>query len=93
MISSTLILILLSIIIVSFWTKRKYKKPPGPKNIPILGSLPFITLKNGVLDWILDKDVVKNKVSTVSFGFWLNLFVINDYELAKVECFIGYLIH
>ena len=88
MISTALVLVLLSIIIISIWTKRKYKKPPGPKIVPILGSLPFITLKNGVLDWILDKDVIRNKISTVSFGFWLNLFIINDYELAKVIIYL-----
>ena len=92
MISTALVLVLLSIIILSLWTKRNYKKPPGPKNIPIFGSLPFITLKHGVLDWILDKDVIRNKISTVSFGFWLNLFIINDYELAKVLVYLQWII-
>lgn len=51
----------------------------------MLGSLPFITLKNGILDWVLDRDVTRHKISTVKI-FGARITMINDYDLAKV-CF------
>ena len=50
--------------------------------MPLIGSLPFITFKNGSLDWTMDKAVTRHKLATVYLGP-RKLFVINDYELAK----------
>ena len=58
--------------------------PPGPTRLPLVGSLPFINLKNGVLDWVLDPAVIANKLSMVQLGP-RKLNVINDFDLAKVN--------
>ena len=84
MISSILILILFSILFLTLWKRKSEKIPPGPKNLPLLGSMPFLTLKNGILDWVLDEIITKNKITTINFGFFLKVFIINDYDLAKV---------
>ena len=63
------------------WRKSK-NIPPGPPRIPILGSIPFISVKRGLLDWVLDKTVTIHKLATVGIGP-RNLYVINDFELAK----------
>ena len=83
MLSSLLIVITFLVFLVKWFLDQK-KLPPGPKRIPFIGSLPFITTKKGVGDWTLDEDVTKHKVSTVQIGLG-NTFVINDFELAKVR--------
>eukprot|EP00092_Neocalanus_flemingeri_P003772 GFUD01004058.1.p1 GENE.GFUD01004058.1~~GFUD01004058.1.p1 ORF type:complete len:486 (-),score=123.42 GFUD01004058.1:441-1898(-) len=65
-----------------FWRRKSKNLPPGPPRIPILGSVPFITMKRGLMDWVLDKSVTKHKLATVGIGP-KNYFVINDFELAK----------
>ena len=83
MISIFLSIFLLTILWV-VWLRQCRKLPPGPKSLPLLGSLPFITTKNGVLDFFLDEEVTKYKLTTVGFGPFMRLFVINDYDFAKV---------
>ena len=83
MISIFLSIFLLTILWV-VWLRQFRKLQPGPKSLPLLGSLPFITTKNGVLDFFLDEEVTKYKLTTVGFGPFMRLFVINDYDFAKV---------
>eukprot|EP00092_Neocalanus_flemingeri_P018174 GFUD01019671.1.p1 GENE.GFUD01019671.1~~GFUD01019671.1.p1 ORF type:complete len:482 (+),score=104.99 GFUD01019671.1:156-1601(+) len=65
------------------WKKKKGNNlPPGPPRIPILGSLPFISVRRGLLDWVLDESITRHNMSTVALGP-RNSFVINDFELAK----------
>ena len=65
-------------------TKRRRTAclPPGPRRIPLLGSLPFISQGRGLQSWVLDTSVISHKIATVALGP-LELFVINDFELAK----------
>jgi len=63
-----------------FWNVRKL--PPGPMKLPFVGSLPFLSHKNGILDWVLDPAVTANKLSMIQLGA-RKLNVINDYDLAK----------
>ena len=53
----------------------------------MLGSLPFITLKNGILDWVLDREVTRHKIATVNI-FGARILLINDFHLAKVLLFL-----
>ena len=80
------ILLLLAIFLIFYlcllFQSRK-TVPPGHWRIPVLGSLPFITLKNGILDWVLDREVTRHKISTVHI-FGARIILINDYDLAKV---------
>ena len=80
------ILLLAALFTISFFYLhfRNVKRPPGPRWIPLLGSLPFLTLKNGILDWVLDENITKYKIATV-YILQSRLFVINDFDLAKVK--------
>ena len=80
------ILLLAALFTISFFYLhyRNAKRPPGPGWIPLLGSLPFLTLKNGILDWVLDENITKYKIATV-YILQSRLFVINDFDLAKVK--------
>ena len=84
------ILLVAVILLISLWLllqlQGRRSWPPGPGRIPLLGSLPFITLKNGILDWVLDRDVTRHKISTVNI-FGARIILINDYDLAKVGCY------
>ena len=76
-------LVLLTVIVfLLFWKKGLRKLPPRPPTLPLIGSIPFVTLKNGPLDWTLDKSVTKNKIATVQLGP-IKIFVINDFNSAK----------
>ena len=58
---------------------KQSKKPPGPPSLPILGSLPFISHKQGLFSWTLDEAVTRHKLATVRLGPKV-IFVINDLE-------------
>ena len=79
-----LIIIAITLLLVYIFQskKNKTKSPPGPRRIPLFGSLPFLTLKNGVSDWALDQSVTMHKIATVLQGP-RHVYVINDFELAK----------
>ena len=80
MVGLVLALLFLTCMFMLWWNGKNL--PPGPPRIPILGSIPFISVKRGLLDWALDKKVTAHKVTTVGIGP-RNLFIINDLELAK----------
>ena len=65
-----------------YWKRKCRKHPPGPPRVPILGSVPFITMKRGIMDWVMDKSVTKHRLATVGIGP-KDFIVINDFELAK----------
>ena len=81
---------LVSVIVLMFFKWRR-KTPPGPPQVPILGSIPFLTLDHGIGDYFLDESVTRNKISTVAFGPRFKPFIINDFELAKVFHSVKYL--
>ena len=80
---STILLAALFLLSFLYVSVRNVKRPPGPGWVPFLGSLPYLTLQRGIHDWFLDRNVIKHKISTV-FIFRTELFVINDFDLAKV---------
>lgn len=82
MISELLVIFLVSVLLL-FGLKSRRKVPPGPPQVPILGSIPFLKLEKGVGDYFLDECVTRNKISTVAVGPRFKPFIINDFELAK----------
>ena len=83
MISELLVIFLVSVLLL-FGLKSRRKVPPGPPQVPILGSIPFLTLEKGVGDYFLDECITRNKISTVAVGPVYKPFIINDFDLAKV---------
>ena len=71
----------LSCMFLYIW-KQRTKTPPGPKRIPLLGSLPFLPTDKGIFDWVLDKKVTKHKLARVDLGP-NPVYLINDFGLAK----------
>ena len=84
MISFLLFTFLLSVMWM-MWYRGQKNYPPGPRRVPLLGSIPFMTMKNGILDFLLDSSVTRNRISTIAVGPFFKLHIINDYELAKVN--------
>ena len=61
---------------------RHQKHPPGPPRVPLLGSLPFLNITKGILDWGLDPRVTQHRLASLALG--PKVFnVINDLELSK----------
>merc|ERR1719319_590177 len=58
------------------------RRPPGPPSLPLLGSLPFLSTAKGLLDWTLDPQVTKNRLSTVWLGP-IPVYIINCPSLVK----------
>ena len=64
------------------WYLARLKLPPGPPALPLLGSLPFLSLRRGLVDWSTDPRITRHRLVTVALGP-RNLFLINDLKLAK----------
>ena len=81
-----MLLVSLILVVVILATCRWYLNrrglPPGPPALPLLGSLPFLHLSRGVLDWCRDPQLTRHRLATVSLGPQ-DVFVINDLKLAK----------
>ena len=76
------VLLAMAVLATCHWYLRRRRLPPGPPAVPLLGSLPFLSLSRGMVDWSLDSRVTRHNLATVSLGP-KNLFVINDLKLAK----------
>ena len=76
--------LLLAVIVLAScrWYLARLKLPPGPPAVPLLGSLPFLQLRRGLIDWSTDPRVTRHRLTTVALGP-KNFFVINDLKLAK----------
>ena len=77
-------LLMIGFVSIYFLFKKRNRRnlPPGPTRLPIVGSLPFLTLRRGIMDWTMDQSVIENRLSTVGIGPKI-YFVLNDFELAK----------
>ena len=64
------------------WFVKRRSLPPGPPAVPVLGSLPFLDLSRGLVDWSCDPRVTRHSLATVTMGP-RDFFVINDLKLAK----------
>ena len=83
--SQMLLLSLLSVLLllaVCRWYVRRRLLPPGPPAVPVLGSIPFLDLRRGLVSWTTDTRVTGHTLATVSMGP-KNYFVINDLKLAR----------
>ena len=78
----TSVLLFLLVLAVVRWYLKRRVLPPGPPAVPVLGCLPFLQLRRGLVDWSLDPRVTRHRLATVTLGP-RNLFVINDLQLAK----------
>ena len=76
-------LLLLTFFLIMWYRTKSTDDPPGPPRVPLLGCLPFLTLKRGVVDWVLDKCVLQHKICTVEVFNTTKIFVVNDFDLCK----------
>ena len=78
--------LLLSVLVLAtrgwWWYLTRLSLPPAPPAVPLLGSLPFLQLSRGLIDWSTDLRVTRHRLTTVTLGP-KNFFVINDLKLAK----------
>ena len=79
-----LISLLLSLLVLAVcrWYFKRRKLPPGPPSIPLLGCLPFLNLRRGLVDWASDSRVTRHRLATVTLGP-RDIFVVNDLQLAR----------
>ena len=80
----TLTFTILFLIIYRKWQSKYDKLPPGPPSIPIVGSIPFLNMKNGTADAVLDRSLWKlfPDMYTVWIGY-RPLVIIQNFNLAK----------
>ena len=67
-------------LLVYWWLNQRHV--PGPRRVPLVGSLPFLTTEKGILDFVLDNTVTKHRIARVDLGI-KTFYVINDFSLAK----------
>ncbi|GIY18586.1 cytochrome P450 18a1 [Caerostris darwini] len=80
---ATLISIALLVVVVSLWlalSKSSKKQPPGPTGLPIVGYLPFMTMKP--FKKLTELSETYGPVYSVRLGS-MNILIITDYELMK----------
>ena len=74
--------------------KRKKHLPPGPPSLPLVGSIPFMNSKNGIVGSVVHPSLYKYEpyLCTIWMGM-APLVVIQDFALAKQlfssDCFSG----
>ena len=77
------------ILILSYVVYQRHKRickdfPPGPMSLPLIGSLPFLDLKRGLLSATLTSDLYKYDPNLCTI--WLAqqpVIIIQNFELAK----------
>jgi methyl farnesoate epoxidase/farnesoate epoxidase len=69
--------------ILTLWYKSRKKSPPGPYRVPLLGSLPFLDLRKGVVGWVLDRNITQHKICSIGLFAMEEIFVVNDFDLSK----------
>ena len=77
------------VVLLCYMINQQHRKickefPPGPPSIPFFGSFPFLDLKNGNSDAVLDKAFYR--YDKYMYTVWLGripLIVIQDFNLAK----------
>ena len=84
MLSVILVILILTTLGLLWLRSRRGKLPPGPKRVPLLGSLPYIKFTHGLSDFFLNESITQHKIATLDMGP-MRQFVINDFELAKVR--------
>ncbi|KAG1675948.1 Cytochrome P450 2C29 [Nymphon striatum] len=67
--------------LILFYKSDKYKYPPGPVGLPILGSLPWLALKDQT-EYIVELHKKYGSIFMIKIGSIKNI-VINDYETIK----------
>merc|ERR1719319_1338310 len=80
--ATILLLLLLLPLLLLLHHLYSRRRPPGPPSLPLLGSLPFLSTAKGLLDWTLDPQVTKNRLSTVWLGP-IPVYIINCPSLVK----------
>ncbi|KAG1675950.1 Cytochrome P450 2C29 [Nymphon striatum] len=78
---ATLCMAIVFISLILFYKSDKYKYPPGPVGLPILGSLPWLALKDQT-EYIVELHKKYGSIFMIKIGSIKNI-VINDYETIK----------
>ncbi|XP_074644992.1 cytochrome P450 2J2-like [Tubulanus polymorphus] len=86
LISTTLVFIVVLLCVAYLANGRRYKYPPGPMRLPLVGSTPFL---NKDLQSDISKLVKKHNSDVIGLQFGpINAVIINSYEKIK-ETFLG----
>ena len=77
-----ILLFIFLLLLPIFVLLRRRKQPPGPPAVPLLGSLPFLDISKGVLNWSLDPHITAHRIAAVSIGTKV-FHILNDFHLCK----------